>query len=253
VGKLVNVNADMGESFGVYRIANDDALLDYVPTANIACGFHAGDPSVMRETVAKAVDKGVDVGAHVGLPDLVGFGRRRMAVSPEELCDDITYQIGALEGFVRRAGGKMVHVKPHGSLFAMCGEEERYAEALVNAVVAFDKDLILVLAGDVIDDVAARQGIKVLHEGYCDLQYDLDGSDIIERVKEAWDPALVAKRALQLVQSGTATAIDGSVVTIRADTICIHGDAPNAKDVVRAVVETLESEDVSLVGLRDLA
>ena len=250
--KQVNMNSDMGEGFGVYRMANDDILFEWLPTVNVACGFHAGDPSVMRETVAKAIDRGAEIGAHVALPDLQGFGRRRMEVGAEELTDCILFQLGALEAFVRRAGGKMVHVKPHGSLFAMCSEEERYAEALMDAVLAFDKDMIVVLIGDLVDKVASRHGVKVLHEGYCDLAYRPDGSDIIERVKKPWDPKEAASRALRLVETGTAVAVDGTEIKVRADTICIHGDAPNAGEIVQAVVETLNSRDISIVGLREL-
>jgi UPF0271 protein len=253
MSKAVNLNADIGESFGAYRMPNDDALLGWIRTANIACGYHAGDPSIMRETVDKAVEKGVDIGAHVALPDLMGFGRRRMEVSPEELTNYILYQLGALDAFVRRSGGSMVHVKPHGSLAAMCSEDEGYADALLRAMTAFDRNLMLILVGDLMERVAAPYGVRMVHEGYCDLAYRPDGSDIIERVKKPWDPQEVAKRALRLVEMGTAVAVDGTEIRVRADTICIHGDAANAAEVGRTVVETLRAHGVSIVGLRELA
>ena len=252
MSRTVNINADMGEGFGVYRMPNDDALLDWIRTANVACGYHAGDPIVMHETVAKAIDKGVDIGAHVSLPDLMGFGRRRMEVSPDELTDYILYQMGALDAFVRRSGGSMVHVKPHGSLAGMCAEEEPYAEALVEAIGAYDRSLKIILVGDLIDGVAERYGIKVIHEGYCDLAYRPDGTDIIERVKKPWDPQEVARRALRLVETGTAVAVDGTEINVRVDSICIHGDAPNAGEVAKTVVETLRSHDISITGLGEI-
>jgi UPF0271 protein len=246
----VNVNCDLGESFGRWRLGNDEELIRHVPTANVACGFHAGDPHVMRRTVELAREYGVEVGAHVGLPDLVGFGRRRLEVSGDELRDVVLYQLGALGAFAGAAGVPVTHVKPHGVLYAMCGEREEYAAGLLEAVAAVDPSFVVIVGGAVAGELGAGLGLTVTAEGYVDLAYRPDGFPVIERVKEAWPPGEVARRAVRLVKERAATAVDGSELSVDVPTICVHGDAANAVEVARTLRERLAEEGVEVLPLR---
>jgi UPF0271 protein len=247
---VINLNADMGESFGNYSFGSDEELIELVPTANIACGFHAGDPRVMRETVALAVDHGVDIGAHVGLPDLVGFGRRRMEVTAEQLHDDVLFQIGALDAFVRARGGRLAHVKPHGVLYTACGQREDYAEALVRAVASVDPALRIIVGGSAVAAAGATRGVRATNEGYVDLEYRPDGYPVIEARKQLKDPADVAARAVRLVTEGAVRVQEtGGALAVDVPTICIHGDSPNAAQIGRAVRAALAAEGVEVVGL----
>jgi len=246
----MDINVDMGEGFGRWTLGDDEALMPYISSANIACGFHAGDPRIMRRTVSAAVRHGLDIGAHVALPDLLGFGRRRMALSPEEVRDYCTYQIGALWAFVKSEGGTLSYVKPHGSLYAMINEDPAMASALAEGLAGIDPDLILLLLNRNTEAVVARHGIRLIAEGFVDLDYDAKGNLIIERVKTARDPVDVATRALRIATEHKIRTIEGTDLSVDTPTICIHGDAPNALDVVSATRRRFDEAGISLMPIR---
>jgi UPF0271 protein len=231
---LFDINVDMGESLGRWRLGDDAALMPYVSSVNIACGFHAGDSSTMRETVRHAVAHGVQIGAHVGLPDLLGFGRRAMALSPAEIRDACLHQIGALAAFAVAEGGRLGHVKPHGALYAMCASDPEAAAAVAAAVAEFDASLDLLLLHSVDPRPLAAIGVRAVREAFVDLEYDDTGAIVLERVKRAWDPDVVAARAVRLATEGVIDTVAG---TLRVDAVsaCLHGDAPNAVDVAQRV------------------
>jgi UPF0271 protein len=253
VAKKLNINCDMGEGYGRWTLGDDAGILPLVPTANIATGFHGGDPSIMRRVVGMAKELGVDVGAHVALPDLLGFGRRRIEVSPQELQDYITYQIGAMGAFARAAGAELVHVKPHGILYSMAGQDPALCRALLTAVRDYDPNLIVILAGAETPAIAAELGLRVLPEAYCDLAYHPDGYPVVERRKRAWDPEEVARRALLIALEERGTAEDGTALTLDMRTMCIHGDAPNSVEVATVVRRRLAEAGVEVVSLREVA
>lgn len=248
----INLNSDVGESYGRWPLGNDAELIPLIPTVNIACGFHAGDAHVMRRTVELAAAAGAEVGAHVALPDVLGFGRRRLAIDAGELHDYVVYQVGALLGFTRAAGVPLTHVKPHGALYAMCGESRELAEALFRAMRAVDPALVAILGGAAVAGAAASTGVRAVPEGYVDLAYQPNGFPVLERAKRAWDPAEVAANAVRVVRERRLPAIDGSSVDVDVPTICIHGDAPNGAEVARAVRERLAGERIEVVPLRRL-
>jgi UPF0271 protein len=246
MAERIDLNVDMGESFGRWRLGDDAAMLPHVSSASIACGFHAGDPATMRETVGHAIEHGVAIGVHVGLPDLWGFGRRQMAVAPDELQDYCTYQIGALWAFVTAAGGTLRHVKPHGALYAMCTADPALAGAVAASIASIDPSLALLLLDDSAADAVAAHGVTLVPESFLDLDYRPDGSLVIERVKAAWDPQKVADRAVRLVRESVVEAMDGSLVQVPNATACIHGDAPNSPEIARAVRERLDAEGIEV-------
>jgi 5-oxoprolinase (ATP-hydrolysing) subunit A len=245
----IDVNVDMGESFGRWSLGDDAALMPYISSANIACGFHAGDPGAMRRTVAAAVEHGLQIGAHVALPDLLGFGRRTMKISPADLTDYCTYQIGALAAFVDAEGGNLAHVKPHGALYAMCAQDGELAEAVARSIAEVDQNLVLLALHDTFADAVEKHGVRLVTEAFVDLDYDADGNLIIEAVKQAWDPTEVAERALRVARERKVVTKDGSDLPVEAPTICLHGDAPNALEVVRAVKDRLEAEGTRVTPL----
>jgi 5-oxoprolinase (ATP-hydrolysing) subunit A len=249
MSRQININSDMGEGFGRWRLGPDEELIPLVPTVNIACGFHAGDPRIMHRVTAAALAAGVDVGAHVALPDLRGFGRRPMDIAAEDLLDDVLYQIGALDAFVRAEGGTMRHVKPHGSLYAMCGRNEHYARALLDAVSRYDRSLIVIVGQGWPQRLAAEYGLTVRYEGYIDLDYQPDGFPRVEPAKLACDPEEVARRAVTLVEEGKAKALDGSWIEVDTPTLCLHGDMPNVLDVAARLRERLAEADIEIVDL----
>lgn len=250
--RVINLNVDVGESFGNYSFGADAELLPLVPTANVACGAHAGDPRVMRETVELAVAHGVEVGAHVGLPDLLGFGRRAMDIAADDLHDTILFQVGALWAFTTAAGTRLAHVKPHGVLYRQCGEREDYADALMKAVVAIDPGLRVVTGGPRAVEAGSRLGVRVTHEGYIDLEYRADGYPVIERRKRRNDPEEVGRRAVELATTGQARVADtGEELRVDAPTLCLHGDAPGAAATARAVRAALDAAGIEVVGLAD--
>jgi UPF0271 protein len=247
----VDLNADMGESYGRWTLGDDAALMPCLTSANIACGFHGGDPHVMRTTVALALEHGVGVGAHVGLPDLIGFGRRRMAISPEELKDYVVYQAGAIRAFAEAAGGRLQHVKPHGALYAMIADDDEYAQAVSEAVASLGADVILLMPPDVAA-AAARLDVPFVPEGYVDLDYDGAGKLVIERVKQVRDPRETAAKAVRLITERRVKTADGGDLSLEVESICVHGDAPNAVEIARAVRNALAEAGIELAPLAEL-
>jgi UPF0271 protein len=243
----IDLNCDMGESFGAYTIGADEALMSLITSANIACGFHAGDSHVMQHTVQLAIQHGVALGAHPGFRDLEGFGRRGMDATPDEIESDVLYQIGALDGFARAAGKKLMHVKPHGALYNLAAVKPQVARAIANAVKRFDSHLIFVgLAGSAMIDVARESGLRIAREGFCDRVYAPDGKLMPRREENSLitDPQLAARQAWQMVSEQTVTAASGEQIPMLVDTLCIHGDSPNAPAIARAVREKLEKNGV---------
>ncbi len=248
----VDLNADMGESFGRWTLGNDAALMPHLTSANVACGYHGGDPHVMRATVALAREHGVGIGAHVAFPDLMGFGRRRMQVAPRELIDYVIYQTGALAAFAKAAGTRLQHVKPHGAMYVMAAADEQYARAVVEAVAELGEDLLLLLAGEAVADAARKVGIPFVPEGYVDLDYAADQSLVLERAKKPRDPQEMAQRAVRLVREGKVRTVDGTDLSLSVRSICVHGDAPNAPEIASAIRQGLQAAGVEVVPLRDL-
>ena len=224
---MVDINCDLGESYGVYRLESDEAILPLITSANIACGFHAGDPATMRQTVERALQHQVAIGAHPGLPDLQGFGRRRMDITPREAHDMVVYQIGALNAFVRSCGGRMHHVKPHGALYNMAAEDAQLAEAIAEAIYKVQPDLYLYgLAGSALIREADRIGLRSVSEVFADRTYGVEGTltprthpgAIIQQTEHA------LAQVLRMVKEGIVVSTEGILVPIKAETICIHGD-----------------------------
>jgi UPF0271 protein len=241
----------MGESYGRWTLGDDAALMPCLTSANIACGFHGGDPHVMRKTVTLALEHGVGVGAHVGLPDLIGFGRRRIAVSPDELKDYVVYQAGAIRAFAEAAGGRLQHVKPHGALYAMIVDDEAYSHAVSEAVASLGPEVILLMPPDVAE-AAAAAGVPFVPEGYVDLDYDGAGKLVIERVKQVRDPRQTAARAVRLITEGKVRSTDGSDLSLEVASICVHGDAPNAPEIAQAIRSALTAAGIELAPLAEL-
>lgn len=236
MAKRININCDMGEGFGRWTLGDDAGILPLVPTANIATGFHGGDPTIMRRVVGLAQEVGADVGAHVSLPDLLGFGRRRMAVTPDEIYDYTLYQAGALRAFAEAAGGRLQHVKPHGALFNMAVKNRELSDAIARGVAAFDRSLILFgLPGSEILAAARAAGLRVAAEIFADRAYEPDGQLVSRRKPGAviHDPEQVVSRAVKMVKERGVTAVDGTFVPLDAETICVHGDTAGS-DVLAA-------------------
>ena len=246
---IVDLNADLGESFGQWRLGDDDAMLAIVTSANVACGFHAGDPLTLRRTVAAAAERGVTVGAQVAYPDLMGFGRRFVDATVEELSADILYQIGALEAMCRAAGSRVAYVKPHGALYNTAVHHEQHAQAVVEAVAAYDPGLpILGLPGSVLLRRAQEAGLTAVPEAFADRGYTPAGTLVSRREPGALlhDPTEVAARMVRLVTDALITAADGTDVAVRARSICTHGDSPGAVDMARAVRAALIEAGVTV-------
>lgn len=250
---MIDLNADLGEGFGHWRLGDDDALLDLVTSANVACGFHAGDPSTMRRVCGAAVARGVRIGAQVGYRDLAGFGRRDIEYDPHELADDVLFQIGALDAFARAAGDRVRYVKPHGALYNRIVHDAVQAEAVVRAVVTFASAYdvpvpVLGLPGSVFLDLAATAGLQVTAEAFADRAYTASGTLVPRSVPGAvlTSPEKVAGRAMEMAVSGTVRAIDGALVTVKPQSLCVHGDSPSAVAMARAVREGLESVGVEV-------
>ncbi|MFD3002708.1 LamB/YcsF family protein [Pontibacter toksunensis] len=245
----VDLNCDLGESYGRYHLGDDAAILQFITSANIACGFHAGDPSVMRQTVKLCLESGVAIGAHPGLPDLVGFGRREMAVSPQEAYDMVVYQIGALSAFMHAEGEKLHHVKPHGALYNMAAVNKALAEAIVEAVYTVQPEAVLYgLAGSELIKAGERLGLATASEVFADRTYQQDGTLTSRKLPGALitDPAEAILQVLGMVKEGKVKTQQGEEIPIQADTICIHGDGPHALSFARHIQEVLTSEGVLL-------
>ncbi|MDR2225977.1 MULTISPECIES: LamB/YcsF family protein [Providencia] len=249
--KQIDLNSDLGESFGQWQMGNDEAILPVVSSANVACGFHAGSPEGILKTLKAAKENGVAVGAHVGYPDLVGFGRRNMDISSSELTADVIYQIGALKGLAAAAGTDVLYVKPHGALYNTIAHDKRQATAVIDAIKAIDSKLILVaLAGSPLIGWAQESGLNVVAEAFADRAYNSDGT-LVSR-KQAGsvlhDPKIVAERMLQLVQEGGVVSIDGQFTPIDAGSICVHGDSPGALEMAQQVRLILEKQGIEIYG-----
>ncbi len=245
----IDLNSDLGESYGAWSMGDDGAMLDIVTSANVACGFHAGDPAGVLETLRQAAARGVVVGAHVSYPDRVGFGRRNMDVASHELRADVIYQIGALQGLARAAGTQVRYVKPHGALYNTIAHDRRQATDVIEAIRALDDSLALVvLAGSPLADWAKAAGLKVIAEAFADRAYTAQGTLVSRREPGAvlHDAVQVAARMLRLVQDGVVEAIDGSLARVQADSICVHGDSPDAVAMARAVRQVLADAGVEL-------
>ncbi|MEU7002950.1 5-oxoprolinase subunit PxpA [Nonomuraea sp. NPDC046570] len=239
---VIDLNADLGEGFGVWRLGDDLALLDIVTSANVACGFHAGDPVTIRRTCAAAVDRGVSIGAQVSYRDLAHFGRREMDAEPEELCAEVLYQLAAVDGIARAMGGRVSYVKPHGALYNRIVRDPVQAEAVVSAVADYDPALpVLTLPGSAVHAVAAELGVPTVTEAFADRAYTPEGRLVSRREPGAvlHDPAQVAARAVRMAVEGLVTAVDGSSVRVDARSMCVHGDTPDAVLLARAVRDGL--------------
>lgn len=245
----IDLNSDLGESFGQWCMGDDAAMLDIVTSANVACGFHAGDPAGILRTLRAAAAKGVTIGAHVAYPDLVGFGRRNMDIASFDLTADVIYQIGALQALATAAGTSVRYVKPHGALYNTIAHDTRQALAVIEAIRAVDARLVLVaLAGSPLIELARHEGLTCIAEAFADRAYTPTGALVSRREPGAvlHDAEQVAQRMLRLVQTGEIEAIDGSVTRIEADSICVHGDSPGAIQMAREVRQLLEQSGVSL-------
>jgi UPF0271 protein len=243
----IDINSDMGESFGAYSIGHDVGLMASITSANIAAGFHAGDPSVLRETICLAKARGVAIGAHPGFPDLVGFGRRELNVTPKEAEDMVLYQVAAVAGVAAAEGVRMQHVKPHGALFNVAARSVELSTAIARAVAAFDSSLILFgLPGSEILNAGRAAGLRVAAEVFADRAYEPDGLLASRRKPGAviHDPDVVVARAVRMVKERCVVAIDGSIVPLEADTICVHGDTPGSDDLAARIRAGLEAAGV---------
>lgn len=249
MGYSVDLNSDLGEGFGAWTLGDDDAMLELVTSANIACGFHAGDPTTLLATCESAATRGVRIGAQVGYRDLAGFGRRFIDMSPKDLTADVIYQIGALDGLARVAGSRVSYVKPHGALYNAIVHHRRQARAVVAAVIAYDSSLpVLGLPGSVFLEEAREAGLDVVAEAFADRAYTAEGT-LVPRTESGavlHDPALVAERVRRMVVDGELDAVDGSTLKITAESVCVHGDSQAAVDMAAAIRDLLESSDVEI-------
>ncbi|GAA4504820.1 5-oxoprolinase subunit PxpA [Nonomuraea ferruginea] len=246
---VIDLNADLGEGFGIWRLGDDLALLDIVTSANVACGFHAGDPVTIRRTCAAAVDRGVAIGAQVSYRDLAGFGRREMDVEPEELCAEVLYQLAAVDGIARAMGGRVSYVKPHGALYNRVCRDREQAAAVVDAVADYNPSLpVLTLPGSVVHEVAAAAGVPTVSEAFADRAYTAAGTLVSRRAAGAvvHDVETVSARAVRMAKEGLVTSADGTEVPVAARSICVHGDTPDAVALARAVRDRLLEAGVVL-------
>ena len=249
----IDFNCDMGESFGMYKMGLDEEVIRHITSANVACGFHAGDPGWMRKTVELAESEGVAVGAHPSFPDLAGFGRRNMVVSPQEARDDVVYQIGALAAFT--SSGKLQHVKPHGAMYNMAVNDPELAKAICEAALSVDENMaLLALAGSRWVDIARGMGLRVGREIFADRALNADGTLVSRSAPGSviHDTAEVVERSLRMVAEGKARAISGEIVEVEADSLCLHGDTPGAVEMAGALKDALEAEGVEIVPLAEI-
>lgn len=250
----VDLNSDLGESFGRWRLGDDQTMLGLVTSANVACGFHAGDPSTLRATCAGAAAAGVVIGAQVGYRDLAGFGRRFIDVEPATLTDDVLYQLGALDGFARVAGTSVRYVKPHGALYHAVVHHEAQAAAVVRAVCEYDERLaVLGLCGSALHRAARAGGLRTVCEAFADRAYTAEGT-LVDRHREGavlTDPEEVARRCLQMVTEGRVQAVDGTLVAVRPESVCVHGDSPGAVAMAAAVRRLLDRAGVPVRAFVD--
>ena len=251
---IVDINCDMGESFGIYKIGRDKEILDYVTSANIACGFHAGDPATMRHTVRMALDRNVGIGVHPGIQDLIGFGRRDIAITPLEAYNLVVYQIGALYAFVKSEGGKIQHVKPHGALFNMASKNASLSEAIAEAIYKIDPEMILFgLAGSELVKAGGKLGLRTASEVFSDRTYQHDGTLTSRQEKDALikDHVTAANQVIRMIKEKKVQTMQGVDVSIKADTICIHGDGENALEFAKYITSSLKDAGVKVAKISD--
>lgn len=249
MNKKIDLNCDMGESFGAYKLGMDDEVIKLISSVNIACGFHAGDPNVMDHSVKMAKAYGVNVGAHPGFPDLIGFGRRNMDVNAKDLKNLIIYQIGALEAFCKKHDVKLTHVKPHGNLNNMAGENEEMASAIIDAIYAYNPELpIYVLPNLYPHKMAEAKGLPFITEIYADREYNDDLTVVSRKIPGAviTDEERAAERAVKMVKNNKVTSITGNEIDIEGSTICVHGDTPTALNLIRTMRKALSEENISV-------
>jgi UPF0271 protein len=236
----MKVNADIGEAFGAWQLADDEAIMQHLELANVACGFHGGDPMVMRDTVRRAKRFGVEVGAHPSYPDLQGFGRRAMKMEPEEITAAVVYQCGALKAFLEAEGMALTYVKPHGALYGAGARDETIARAVADAAAVFGVP-VMGMAGKAHEAAAKGAGVGFIAEYYADLEYDDEGFLIITRKHVAYEPELVIRRARRVIDEGVAETASGGEIPMRAETVCVHSDTPGAPELVKALAAALGS------------
>jgi UPF0271 protein len=246
---IIDLNSDLGEGFGAWRMGDDDALLDVVSSANVACGFHAGDPSVMRRVTERAVERGVAIGAHVAYRDLAGFGRRALDIAPEELSDEVLYQIGALDGFARAAGDRVRYVKPHGALYNTAALDEKQAWAVLDGLRRYDPELAILCPPDSeMSRQAAKIGVTSYAEAFADRAYTAEGTLVSRKLPGAvlHDPDAVSARAVRIAKTGKVTTADGGELPISARSICVHGDTPGAVELAMRIRDDLVAAGVHI-------
>ncbi len=253
----IDLNSDVGESFGVYKLGLDEEVIPHITSANIACGFHAGDPSVMRRTVALAKQSGVEVGAHPGFLDLMGFGRRNVDATLDEIQDYVVYQTGALQSFAQSLGLRLQHVKAHGSLYNMAAANPKIWEAMAEVLAKIDREIILVVLAssrsEFLLEIGKRHGIRIALEAFPDRAYHKNGSLVSRREKGAvfQDHEIVAKRALKMALEGRVVAVDGTEIELKADTLCVHGDNPAAVQMVKRIRQELKEAGVAVTAMKN--
>ncbi len=253
----IDMNSDVGESFGIYKLGLDEEVIPHITSANIACGFHGGDPTVMRKTISLAKQHGVEVGAHPGFPDLIGFGRRNMDASLEEIKDDVVYQMGALQSFAASQELRLQHLKPHGALYNMAVANPKIWEAIAEVAARIDRQIILVVLAsskkEPLLEIGKRYGIRIAFEAFPDRAYNRDGSLVSRREKGAviHDHEVVAKRALKMALEGKVIAIDGTEIGLKAETLCVHGDNPAAVQMVKKIREDLKTAGVEVTSMKN--
>jgi len=247
--KKIDLNCDMGESFGAYKLGMDEEVIKLITSANIACGFHAGDPNVMDHTVAMAKEYGVGIGVHMGFPDLIGFGRREMDISSADLINYCIYQIGALQAFCQKHGVEIQHMKPHGSLGNMCVVNSRVANAVVDSIkMVFPNTKLFVIPGGEIHKAAVEKGLSVVQEVFADRAYTNEGNLVSRKLPGSVikDPDEAVKHVLRMVVDSKVKTIDGELIDIKAESICVHGDTPGALEVIRRVRDRLEHAGIEI-------
>jgi UPF0271 protein len=245
----IDINSDLGESFGAWKMGDDSAMLDIVSSANVACGFHAGDPAGILKTLKAAAERGVAIGAHVGYRDLAGFGRRNMDPTSEELIGDVIYQIGALQGLAKAAGTRVTYVKPHGALYNTIAIDKRQAKDVIDAILAVDPSLVLMaLAGSQLVEQARAAGLTVVAEAFADRAYTPEGNLVSRREKGSvlHDPDLIAERMVRMVKEGVVEAIDGTLTKVDAQSICVHGDSEGAVAMAKRLREKFEQSGLTI-------
>jgi 5-oxoprolinase (ATP-hydrolysing) subunit A len=250
----VDLNCDMGESYGLYQLGNDEEMMQYITSANIACGFHGGDPHIMRKTVELAKKYEVGIGAHPGFPDLLGFGRRHMSATASEIKDYVTYQMGALREFASAIGMKLQHCKPHGALYMLAMEDEKVARIILEAIAEVDSNtIVFAMNHSAVVEVGKKMGIHVAKEVYSDREHTSTGSIVLTRKGPAiQDYRKMADRVVRMVKEGKVISHTGEEISIKAETVCIHGDTPGAPLLAKAIVEALKAENIEISPIHDV-